>query len=104
MKLSKILLGICFVTAGQFFSSCSLDETPYTSLPMSDYFQTPENFGFYLDGVYSQMCVDRTWGGAAIACMLYDDDDTQAGRSYRPGIDGFYNFTTRASRYLERFF
>ena len=52
MKLSKILLGICFVTAGQFFSSCSLDETPYTSLPMSDYFQTPENFGFYLDGVY----------------------------------------------------
>ncbi|WP_346692579.1 RagB/SusD family nutrient uptake outer membrane protein [Coprobacter fastidiosus] len=104
MKLSKILLGICFVTAGQFFSSCSLDETPYTSLPMSDYFQTPENFGFYLDGVYSQMCVDKTWGGAAIACMLYDDDDTQAGRSYRPGIDGFYNFTTRAADTWKVFF
>ena len=93
-----------FALTVSIFSSCSLDEEPYTSIPLSGYFSEPEDFSYYLNGVYSLLVTNNTWGGAAIATMLFDDDDTQAGTTYRPGVDGLYDMINRTADAWRGFF
>lgn len=90
------------MTAGTF--SCSLNEEPYTSIPISSYFSKPEDFTYYLNGAYSLLVTGNTWGGAAIATQLFDDDDTQAGTTYRPGVDGLYDMINRTADAWRGFF
>lgn len=96
MKMKNIILLLIFLLSG-IYVSCNMEEKPYTSLPIDAYFETPEQFGYYLNGVYSLLVTGNTWGGAAIATTLFDDDDTQASNTYRPGTDGKYDMINRTA-------
>jgi len=90
---------LCMILAGTMVTGCKrlLDEKPLTFIQQKDYFKNSNDFYLAMNGLYGQLMTGQTWGGAAYVTMTYDDDDTQAGSSYRPGHNGLYDMVVRTA-------
>lgn len=97
--LFKIAIAMPVIALAFTIVGCKkvLDERALTSTQKSDYFDSPEAFQLAVNGLYAQLFDDKVWHGAAYVTMTFDDDDTQAGNSYRPGQDGTYDMVVRTA-------